>query len=89
MKELKIELIENGADVESAKARLAEIDAERRALQEIVDAERLTKRAQIIASVRETVQAHQLSAADLGFVGAWLSAQLAAGREKEEFLIAK
>ena len=124
MKELKIELIENGADVESAKARLAEIDAERRALQEIVDAERLTKRAQVIASVRETIQAYELSATDLGFVGktslkqravgdkrnvvapkyqdpdsgktwtgrgkspAWLSAQLAAGREKQEFLVA-
>ena len=124
MKELKIELIENGADVESAKARLAEIDAERRALQDIVDAERLTKRAQVIASVRETIQAYELSAADLGFVGktslkqravgdkrnvvapkyqdpdsgktwtgrgkspAWLSAQLAAGREKQEFLVA-
>ena len=125
MEELKIKLIENGADVESAKARLAEIDAERRALQDIVDAERLTKRAQVIASVRETIQAYELSAADLGFVGktslkqravgdkrnvvapkyqdpdsgktwtgrgkspAWLSAQLAAGREKQEFLVAK
>ena len=125
MKELKIELIENGADVESAKARLAEIDAERRALQDIVDAERLTKRAQVIASVRETIQAYELSATDLGFVGktslkqravgdkrnvvvpkyqdpdsgktwtgrgkspAWLSAQLAAGHEKQEFLVAK
>ena len=113
MEELKIELIENGADVESAKARLAEIDAER-----------LTKRAQVIASVRETIQAYELSATDLGFVGktslkqravgdkrnvvapkyqdpdsgktwtgrgkspAWLSAQLAAGREKQEFLVA-
>ena len=124
MEELKIELIENG-DVKSAKARIAEIDAERRALQDIVDAERLTKRAQVIASVRETIQAYELSAADLGFVGktslkqcavgdkrnvvapkyqdpdsgktwtgrgkspAWLSAQLAAGREKQEFLVAK
>ena len=125
MEELKIKLIENGADVESAKSRIAEIDAERRALQDIVDAERLTKRAQVIASVRETIQAYELSAADLGFVGktslkqravgdkrnvvapkyqdpdsgktwtgrgkspAWLSAQLAAGREKQEFLVAK
>ena len=124
MEVLKIELIENGADVESAKSRIAEIDAERRALQDIVDAERLTKRAQVIASVRETIQAHELSATDLGFVGktslkqravgdkrnvvapkyqdpdsgktwtgrgkspAWLSAQLAAGREKQEFLVA-
>ena len=123
MVELKIELIENG-DIESAKARLAEIDAERRALQDIVDAERLTKRAQVIASVRETIQAYELSATDLGFVGktslkqcaagdkrnvvapkyqdpdsgktwtgrgkspAWLNAQLAAGREKQEFLVA-
>ena len=123
MEELKIELIENG-DIESAKARLAEIDAERRALQDIVDAERLTKRAQVIASVRETIQAYELSATDLGFVGktslkqcaagdkrnvvapkyqdpdsgktwtgrgkspAWLNAQLAAGREKQEFLVA-
>ena len=125
MEVLKIELIENCADVESAKSRIAEIDAERRALQEIVDAERLTKRAQVIASVRETIQAYELSATDLGFVGktslkqravgdkrnvvapkyqdpdsgktwtgrgkspAWLSAQLAAGREKQEFLVAK
>lgn len=125
MEVLKIELIENGADVESAKSRIAEIDAERRALQDIVDAERLTKRAQVIASVRETIQAYELSAADLGFVGktslkqravgdkrnvvapkyqdpdsgktwtgrgkspAWLSAQLAAGREQKEFLIVK
>ena len=124
MEELKIELIENG-DIESAKARLAEIDAERIALQAIVDTERLTKRAQIIASIRETIQAYDLSAADLGFSGktslkqravgdkrnavapkyqdpdsgktwtgrgkspAWLSAQLAAGREKQEFLLTK
>ena len=125
MEVLKIELIENGADMESAKARIAELDAERIALQDIVDAERLTKRAQIIAGIRETIQAYELSAADLGFAGktslkqravgdkrnvvapkyqdpdsgktwtgrgkspAWLSAQLAAGREKQEFLLTK
>ena len=123
MNELKIGLIENSADVESAKSRLAEIDAERQALQDIVDAERGAKRTQVIDSVRETIKAYGLTASDLGFVGkaslkqrtvsdkrnvvapkyqdpysgktwtgrgkspAWLNAQLAAGREKQEFLI--
>lgn len=123
MNELKIGLVENSADVESAKTRLAEIDAERRALQDIVDAEQKAKRAQVIDGVRETIKTYGLTASDLGFVGkaslkqravsdtrnvvapkyqdpdsgktwtgrgkspAWLNAQLAAGREKQEFLI--
>ncbi|MDB5743502.1 MAG: histone family protein nucleoid-structuring protein [Polaromonas sp.] len=102
--------------------QIAEYESKLNELRKQQDAERKSERTQAIASVRELIKNHDLTASELGFSGkgsskrvtgdkrnavapkfqdpdsgktwtgrgkspAWLSAQLAAGRDKQEFLI--
>lgn len=110
------------SNVSALQQKLNEAEAVTNELRKQLEAERKGERTQVIASVKELIKNHELTASDLGFSGkgagkrmvgdkrnvvapkyqdpdsgktwtgrgkspSWLSAQLAAGRSKEEFLI--